>query len=150
MSNIAYTAIGNIANLRNHLYAWAGRKGMDPEPITNAVRQSMALQILIDLANNERHGYPPQPGRSQSGRNPRLAEVNRVLRISSGSEPNSGAFVTFSPTPKATVVGTGSASVVITGTIVDGVGNVIVQLDAVLVEGTKAWEDLLPMIGLIP
>lgn len=149
LSNIAHIAIGNVANLRNHLYAWAGRKGLDVAPITDAVRQSVALQILIDLANNERHGYPPRPGQSQSGRNPRLSEVNRVLSISSGSEPNSGAFVAFAPMPTAQVVGSGSARVVITGTIVDDTGAFIAQLDSILEDGTKAWEILFPTLGLV-
>ncbi|MBZ5500113.1 MAG: hypothetical protein LAP85_27270 [Acidobacteriia bacterium] len=148
LSNLAHAAINNVANLRNHLYAWVGRQGRSKEAVTYTVRQSFELQVLIDLANNERHGYPPKPGQSQSGRCPRLTEVKRVLRLSTGISPNSIASITMMPMPTPMNTGSGSTNVIVTGTVLDQTGLVIGDLYDFLEKGVKAWEALLPRLGL--
>lgn len=53
LSNLAHTIIHNIANLQDHLRRWAGRNGLDTKVINMTITASPALQIIIDLSNNE-------------------------------------------------------------------------------------------------
>jgi len=62
ISNLAHSAISNLANLRDHLRRWAKLHGHDPDRIDDAVKKSFELQVIIDLSNVDKHGYPPRDG----------------------------------------------------------------------------------------
>jgi hypothetical protein len=147
ISNIAHSAIHNLANLRDHLRRWATLSGHDPKKIDRAVQKSLELQVIIDLSNADKHGYPPRDG-GRSGRAPKLSEVNRVMKLSTGTQPHSSAGLTLTPEPVARLVGSGSATVVVTGTIVDEAGCHLGDLHAFLAKGTAAWENLLAELGI--
>lgn len=147
ISNIAHSAIHNLANLRDHLRRWANLSGCDPNKIDQAVQKSFELQVIMDLSNADKHGYPQRDG-GHSGRAPRLSEVNRVMKLSTGTQPHSSASLTFTPKPIARLVGSGSATVVVTGTIVDKAGCQLGDLHAFLTEGTATWEYLLAELGI--
>jgi len=121
ISNIAHSAIHNLANLSDHLRRWATLSGHDPKKIDQTVQKSFELQVIIDLSNSDKHGYPPRDG-GRSGRAPKLSEVNRVMKLSTGTQPHSSASLTLTPKPVTRLVGSGSATVVVTGTIVDKAG----------------------------
>ena len=143
LHNVAHTAIMNVANLRNHLYAWAGRNGKDAEPITEAVRQSWSLRVMIDLANNERHSYPPKPGASKTGQYPRLIDVDRAMT------PAPGVPFVFLPTAAGLKTISGSASLIITGTIVDQNGVRIGDFERAMYDAVEAWEKVFAEFGLL-
>jgi hypothetical protein len=147
ISNIAHSAIHNLANLRDHLRRWARRSGYNPDRINQAVDKSFELQVLIDLSNVDKHGYESHDT-NHSGRAPKLSEVNRVMMLSTGSQPNSSAVLTLTPKPVARFMGTGSAKVVVTGTIVDKTGLLIGDLHSFLEKGTEVWEGLLAELGV--
>jgi hypothetical protein len=141
ISNIAHSAIHNVASLEHHLQRWLGRTGRSLNVVKEAVEKSFELQVVIDLWNVDKHGYPPRNNRS--GRAPKLREVKRVMQMSSGPQPNSGASIWLSPTPGVQFIGSGSAAVIITGTIVDKKGLVLGSLDKFLGSAVAAWERLL-------
>ena len=142
LSNLAHSVIHNIANLRDHLRRWAARNGRDRNKVDEAVNRSLALQIIKDLSNNDKHGYPPRGG-GHSGQSPRLVGVERVFRLI--TKPESGSYVTMTlghdGAPK--VSGSGSAKAVITGDVVDEDNNTIGYLHEIAVEAVEAWERLL-------
>ena len=147
ISNITHSAIHNLANLKDNLRRWASRSGCDPNKIDQAVQKSFELQVIIDLFNADKHGYPPRDG-GRSGRAPSLIEVNRVMKLSTGTQPRSSAGLTLNPKPMARLVGSGSATVIVTGTIVDESGCQLGDLHAFLKEGTATWEYLLAELGI--
>ena len=126
---------------------WATISGRDPKKIDQAVQKSFELQVIIDLSNADKHGYPPRDG-GRSGRAPKLSEVNRVLKLSTGTQPHSSAVLTLTPKPMVRLVGSGSATVVITGTIVDEAGCHLGDLHEFLTKGTATWECLLDKLGI--
>ena len=149
LSNLAHTIIHNIANLRDHLRRWAGRNGQDPKGIDKTVAGSVALQVIIDLSNNDKHGYPPRDG-GLSKKSPKLAEVKRVLRISTGPGPGSGVAIVFTPSgPKQITSGGGFSQVVVTGSVVDGNGASLGDLYDLGNEALKAWEQQLEAFGIL-
>ena len=140
--NVAHTAIHNIANLVDHLRQWAKRHSLDPMRVDETIANSLDLQVIIDLSNVDKHGYPPRD-RGLSGKAPRLVDVDRVMRISAGSEPHSGAVVVMTPTPQPHVHGSGSVNVVVTGRIIDDSDNFIGELQGFMNNAVAAWETLL-------
>jgi hypothetical protein len=142
------TAISHVANLRNHLFRWAAASGRSAEEVTNAIRQSLALQVILDLANNEKHGYPPRDA-GQSGRRPKVTEWQRMLQLSAGGPTASGVAVVLLPTgPQVTTTGGGSAKVVVTGQVVDEQGANMGDARHLLEEALHAWETLLHAFGV--
>lgn len=149
LSNLAHTVIHNIANLRDHLRRWAGNNGQDPKDIDKTVAGSEALQVIIDLSNNDKHGYPPRDG-CHSKKFPRLAEVKRVLRISTGPEAGSGVAIVFTPSgPKQITSGGGFSQVVVTGSVVDRSGALLGDLYDLGNEALKAWVQQLEAFGIL-
>jgi hypothetical protein len=133
--------------LHDHLLKWASRTGRNPDKVKDAVRKSFELRVILDLSNVDKHGYPARDG-GHSGRAPNLTEVNRVMQLSTGTQPNSSATVLFTPMPEARLVGSGSAKVVVTGTIVDRSGAVLGDLRRFLETAVGAWEGLLRELGV--
>lgn len=145
--NVAHTAIHNIANLSDHLRQWAKRNSLDQTRVGETIANSLDLKVIIDLSNVDKHGYPPRD-RGLSGKALRLVDVNRVMRISSGSEPHSGAFVVMTPTPLPHVHGSGSVDVVVTGRVIDDSDNLVGELQDFMNNAVAAWEALLQEFAL--
>ena len=142
LSNLAHSMIHNIANLCDHLRRWAAHNGQDKNKVDETVNQSFALQIIKDLSNNDKHGYPPRDG-GRSGISPKLVGINRVFQLT--TKPEVGAYMAMTlghdGTPK--VSGSGSAKAVITGDVVDRSNNRIGDLHEIAIEAVEAWEQLL-------
>jgi hypothetical protein len=142
LSNRVHLVIHNIANLEGHLIRWAQARGLTAGTVQDAVAQSNDLRIVIDLANNDKHGYPPRDG-GKSRRSPKLVDLERWLNMT--TLPEAGSFVGFTlgSDGQGRIVGGGSAAVVITGSVVDGAGSKVGDLDAILEAAICAWEAFL-------
>jgi hypothetical protein len=146
IENHVYTAIHNIAHLYDHIRRWAAKNGRDKSEVDLAREGSFAIRVVTDLSNNDKHGYPPRDG-GRSKRAPRLTDVRRILRLTTGSAPKSLVGVTLSPRGALKIVGDGSAKVVITGTVVDKDDATIGEIEQLCDEALKAWENLLHGFG---
>lgn len=150
LSNLAHSVIHNIANLQDHLRHWARQNGEDLTKVDVVVSDSDSLKTIMDLSNNDKHGYPPRGG-GLSGKAPTLREITRVLRLSTGGERGSGVAVILTPEgPKQRVTGSASSGGVVTGQVVDSQGRVIGGLYDLEVEALKAWEQALKDFGILP
>ena len=104
--------------------------------------------MVIDLSNNDKHGYPPRDG-GQSKKSPKLLDVRRVLRISTGPGAGSGIAIVFTPTvPTQIASGGGFSQVVVTALVVDGGGAYLGDLYDLGNEALKAWEQQLGEFGI--
>ena len=147
LENLAYSVIHNIANFPNHLRRWAKRNGRDPSPIDAVLRESLPLQLVKDLSDNDKHGYPPRDG-GLSGQAPRLTDVNRVLQLSTGAAKGSSVGVIFSADgPLVRASGGGGANVVVTGSVVEAGGAPLGDLHKISLEAIGACERMLSAIG---
>lgn len=137
VSNFAHSVVHNIANLRDHLRAWARKNGHDPAGVDKAIDSSFKLRVIKDLSNNDKHGYPSRM--NHSGKKPKLVELARGLRSSTQAKPGSmSGFVLTSSGLKP--IGDGSSRVVVTGRIVDETGNFIGDLQEFCLEAIADWE----------
>jgi hypothetical protein len=137
LENDAHTAVHNIANLYDHLRHQAARSGVDKRLVDDAACESLAIQIVRDLSNNDKHGYPTRD-RGYSTLAPKLQNVSRVLRVSTGKQSNSGVSVSVSLNHVTQTKGSNSAKVIITGEVVDSDGNTVGDLHSFLVEAVDA------------
>jgi hypothetical protein len=147
LSNLAHTVIHNIANLADHLRKWAKKNGKDQGKVGQTLDQCLDLRIIIDLSNNDRHGYPPRDG-GRSGKLPQLVLINRVMRLTTQAQKGSRIAMTLGPGGVPRFSGNGTAKAVVTGDVVDGKGNPIGDLYDISTTALKAWEDLLAEFGL--
>lgn len=84
LSNLAHSAIHNVAHLEGHLIRWAKSKNLNSDLVTGGIARSKALEVVIDLSHNDKHGYPPRDG-GKSGLAPRLRDLERFMLMGVGS-----------------------------------------------------------------
>jgi len=148
LSNLTHSVIHNIANLRDHLKHWAKKNGHDPKHIDHAINNSLSLQIIRDLSNGDKHGYPLRKP-TWSGKEPKLMDVRRILRMTTAPVAGSRVVMTLTSEGLKQVAGTGSTKVIITGQIVDSNDAMIGDLYGVELKALDAWEQMLKELGIL-
>lgn len=148
LSNYAHTLIQNIANLRDNLERWAAQNGRDKSKVEQTFQNSFDLQIMQDLSNNDKHGYPPD--RSYSGKYPKLVNINRVMQFQPQAKKGSTIAMTVGAGGVPKFFGDGTAKAIITGDVVDNNNNRIGDLREIVRKALEAWEELLADFGLVP
>ncbi len=148
MENLSHSIIHNLANLRDHIRRWMKRNGHDPNQVNAFISANLPIAILQDLSDNDKHGYPPRNG-GISKKSPKLVNVRRIMQLSTGAEPNSSIGFTITPSGAPRVVGSGSATLIITGDVLDASDNVIDELHVIQSAALNAWEGLLQSLGLL-
>jgi len=148
LSNLAHMLIHNIANLHDHLKKWAAHNGKDKKKVNMAFGQSLELQIIKDLSNNDKHGYPPRDG-SRSGKCPRLVDINRVMELKTQAKKSSAIAMTLGAGGVAKFFGDGTDKVIITGDVVDKKNNPIGDLYEIATKAVEAWKRVLADFGWI-
>lgn len=116
----------NLASLKDHLKNFLRANRHDPQLVENEINQSLHLQVLIDLVNQEKHGYPLTRN-NRSGKNPVIKNAMKAMSISTGSEPNSVAGI--SGDFGGAIQVTGNSKITIMAWIHDHSGAMIFTLD---------------------
>jgi hypothetical protein len=147
LENYAQSLIHNIASLRDHLKSWAKKNGKEKSEVDSVFRRSLALQIIQDLFDNDKHGYPPRNG-GWSGKSPRIGRITRSLQIS--TKPQKGSLVTMILGPEGTprISGSGGARAVINAEILDSDGAIIGDFRKIALDAIGVWEELLAEFGV--
>ena len=148
LSNRVHTVIHNIANLCDHLRRWAARNCQDKKKVDQTIDNCLDLQIVQDLSNNDKHGYPPRDG-GLSGKSPQMIEINCVIRLQTQAKKGSMVAMRIGTDGVLKVFGDGSAKAVVTGEVVDNARNRIGDLYEIANKAVEAWERLLVDFGLI-
>ena len=112
----------NLASLKDHLKNTFKENNLDPRIVENAIDESLHLQVLIDIVNQEKHGAPLRNPRSK--KSPRIIGLSNGMRI---ADPRTGEekFTMF-----------------IDGTIIDKNGKRIFGLDELVENCFSIWENL--------
>jgi hypothetical protein len=149
LENLAHSLIYNIANLHNHLERWAKKNGKDKSRVDEVLNGSLALRIVQDLSNNDKHGYPPRDG-GESGKLPRIGKITRALQLTTSPQQGSFVAMTLGPGGIPRISGSGKARVVISAEVLDKDGSVIGDFRQTALEAIDAWECLLTEFGIKP
>lgn len=148
LANQAHSVIHNIANLSDHLRRWAAHHDQEKKKVEQAIDNCVELQIITDLSNNDKHGYPPRDG-GHSKQCPQLIGINRVMRLQTQAQKGSKIGMTIGAGGVPKFVGDGTAKAVVTGDVVDNDGNRIGDLYDIVNKAIIAWETLLADFGLL-
>ena len=62
--NSIMSILHNLASLKDHLKNALKEKGHDPQIVEDEINNSLHLQVLIDIVNQEKHGSPLKKPRS--------------------------------------------------------------------------------------
>lgn len=149
ISNAAHSAISNIANFKDHFRRWLRQHGKPMEELDKAVAASFELRVLIDLNNNDKHGYPPRVGQDHSGVAPRLESLGRAVVFGgTPSEPAASSVeIVIEREPSVSLGEAAYRSIV--GRIIDRDGNLVGHLHEFLDKGLADLEGLLLGYGVI-
>lgn len=143
IENLAHSMIANIANFRAHLERHAKGRDGGAAAALDVLDKAQEFQIIKDLFNNEKHGYPPKDG-GYSGLSPRLEDVNRVMRLTTAPRKGAGVAVTLGPKGMRVMAHEGGgATVIITGKIVDHNGSHVGELRDVGLRALDACDQAL-------
>jgi len=112
----------NLASLKDHLKNDFKRVNLDPEIIEREINDSVHLQVLMDIVNQEKHGAPLR--RLRSGKSPKIIGVTNGMRLAD-KRTGEEKFIMF-----------------IDGTIADNNGQRIFGLDELVEESFSAWKTL--------
>ncbi len=150
LANIVTLLIANIGSLRDHLKNWCDENGVSFEG-DNLINGNQSCAIVHDLWNTDKHVKLTRPPRS--GHHVRLVNLSKGLRVSTGA--TAGSFSSFSINPFTGEIttnssGGGSASIVITGQILDENENVLGDFSQIIDEAVDAWEICLKQAGAMP
>ena len=147
LTNIAYSLIYNIAHFDAHLKKWADQNSQDKTKVDDMFNSSLALRIIKDLSNYDKHAYPSRDG-GHSGKSPRVDEFMRTMQMTTKPEKGSFVALTFTQQGIPKVLGDGTAKVIVSGDILDKDGNNIGDLHKTALEAVEAWENVLGAFGV--
>jgi hypothetical protein len=145
--NATFSAIANVGSLKDNLKKWATRNGRDAARVEEFVRNTFDLQVVLDLWNGDKHGYPLRF--SHSGREPKLTDLRTVLSLSTRTTPHSSAGLVFGPAGlQVELTRSGGGGFAITGSVVDNGGLHIGDVEDFLRRAVDAWLTLLADFGV--
>jgi hypothetical protein len=139
--NAAMQAVFHVAHLRDHLKRWACEHGCSPDDLETAMASSLALRVIVDLADRDKHGGSPR-NRGYSGRDPRLTHVARGIRSTGGTALPIVRFA-IGPSDVTAPEFAADAAAVISGPVFDFAGERIGDLNDLLTEALRVLEDVL-------
>jgi hypothetical protein len=90
--NKIFLILYNLASLKDNLKNCLKNKGVNPQIVEDEINNSIHLQVLIDIVNQEKHGYPLTKS-NRSNKNPLVKHAMQMLELTSSTEPGSNAGV---------------------------------------------------------
>ncbi|MCC7427439.1 MAG: hypothetical protein IT557_11065 [Alphaproteobacteria bacterium] len=148
LANAASLLIANIASLKDHLKVWCKKQGR-PFNGDTLINTNRSVALIHDLWNVDKHAE--LTSRPRSGHVPKLRDIGQVARLSTGTSPDSGGFVTIDPRTGRLVTGSsgsGSATLTLVATIADESDNFLADFEATCSEAIVAWEKELRAAGV--
>jgi len=125
--------ISNLANIKDCLKQKLEKRGDSSQAIENEINNSLCLQIIVDLANQEKHGYPLKRRRSQ--KDPLIKNVSRALMPS--NKPDN---IRYERSDGSAVMNVMTS---ITAEIVDSEGNLLCRLDDLVEKSINDWNQII-------
>ncbi len=132
--NQVNSVISNLANLKDCLKKKIKEGGNDPRVIEEEINNSPHLQVILDLSNQEKHGYPLTITR-RSEKDPLITNIGRAL--SPSNKPDNIRHERSDGTVMLNMM------VRITADITDSEGNTLYQLDDLVESALSVWEQII-------
>jgi hypothetical protein len=134
MINKIFIIFYNLASLKDNIKNCLEKKGLDKNLIEIEINNSLHLQVLIDIVNQEKHGYPLKKT-NRSGKNPLIKNIFEVINLQTST---TGSVASLSLNQNEINL-QGNARMAIRATIYDDKNNVLFGLDELI---TNCFERL--------
>lgn len=131
--------ISNLSNIKDCLKNKIKNKNGNPKVIEDEINNSQYLKIVLDLANQEKHGYPLTKTR-RSKMDPIIKNVSRAL--STSNKPDN---IRYKKSDGSQLL---NAMVKITADITDSQGNHLYGLDELVENSLIFWEQIIRKYNL--
>ncbi|MFH2136741.1 MAG: hypothetical protein ABII19_03900 [Patescibacteria group bacterium] len=128
------SVISNLANIKDCLKQKLKERGDDPKVIESEIDNSTDLQLILDLANQEKHGYPLTKTR-RSQKDPLIKNISRSLTPS--NKPDN---IRVEKSDGSAIL---NAMTSITAEITDYTGNLLCHLDDLVENALNIWEQII-------
>lgn len=115
----------NLSSLKDHIKNQLSKKGLDPQIVEDEINNSLHLQVMVDIINQEKHGAPLT--RPRSNKNP-------VIRY-----PSIGYF----PFIESKTNGSDFGSMQIHALIKDDKEKLLFRLDELVETCYSKWESII-------
>ena len=112
LENMAISVILNVASLRDHIRRWASRTDRDKGKVDETFEKSLALKIVQDLFDRDKHAGPGRNG-GYSGCSPMLSNIGRVMRLQTQARAGSRVAMVFGTDGTPRIAGDGFAAAVL-------------------------------------
>lgn len=126
--------IANLANIKDCLKQKLIQRDDNPDFIENEIDNSLYLQLILDLSNQEKHGYPLKKTR-RSEKDPLIKNVGRSL--SPSDKPDN---IRYEKSDGSAIM---NLMTKITADITDSQGNILYQLNDLIENALSAWEQII-------
>ena len=138
ITNKIFIILYNLSSLKDHLKNCLKNNGHDPNIVEQEINNSIHLQVLIDLVNQEKHGYPLTKS-NRSGKNPLIKNPSQFLLLRTDTTAGSTASFTFS---RNGPILHGNNSIMIDAEIHDDKGNLLFLLDELIDTCFSKWNQI--------
>ena len=132
-------AIGLVAGLKDHIKNRLRVLGKNPKTVETMINNSPDFCLIMDLNNQEKHGYPLQEDRKRSGKDPKLQSVRQAMAIS-----GTGGGIRLD----GTLTAPQNTSIAILGVVVDGNGNPLPDIASILSSAISEAEKFIDSEGI--
>ncbi len=142
--NKIFYVFEHLAKLKDHLKNKLNSRGENGSKIENDINNSLPLQLVIDLSNQEKHGYPLTKT-NRSKLDPNIKNIAQAMVLSAGKS-GPASFVFDPLTGVGQTIGDVRSAIV--ADVVDGSGNKIYDLDKLIDDSILEWEAIIQRYGL--
>ena len=133
-TNAAIAVLEHLAKLKDHLINRLKARGDEGSIIEEEINNSAALQLVIDIANSEKHGHPLKKERSK--KSPRVTNIRHSLVVP--PQKQIGINIT-----KGTLIEADGCSINITAEIIDMNGDLLYRWTTLVKDALKIWETVI-------
>lgn len=145
MENKIFIILHNLSTIKEHLKNCISEKGSDPIMVEKEIDNSLHLQVLIDLVNQEKHGYPLKKT-NRSRKNPIIKDIDQALTF---RKTQQGEFSTFSFSSDGMITTDGKSFISIVANIFDDKNNKLFDLDELIETCFSKFKEIAKTYGCI-
>ena len=120
----------------------------DSSLVEKEIDNSLYLQLIADLSNQDKHGYPLTKTR-RSGKDPLIENISTCLIMSSKEDGSDTASMSFKLDGTGVPIFEGNNKISVSADIVDASKNYICGFNIMVENATKQWELFLKIHGII-
>lgn len=146
MEKDANSVIAEFMGLRDRAEQWLRANGHRTVDVRAFMRAHRAVALIWDLGNTDKHGRLDH--KPYSGFKPRLVNVKRVAQLKTQAKKGSWVQYQMGPGGQPIISGDGTASLVLTGDVLDENGQKLGELHSIIEQALSEWEAFLGANGL--